>query len=136
MRRKLRALPPGGGPGARFLYGMALAVGCVAIPLGACGDDAPAGPAPRTVDIEVGDFFFRPVMVEARVGDTIRWTQIGMIPHTATSGQPGAPDAGTLFNLSLPDSGAVAEFTPTEPDTIAYFCIPHPFMTGSIIVTR
>lgn len=99
-----------------------------------CGDDGPTNPSPRTVEIEVFDFFFQPVMVNVRVGDTVRWIQRGQIPHTATSGEPGAPDAGALFDEPLGQTGDVAEVTLTQAGTLPYFCIPHPFMTGSIAV--
>jgi plastocyanin len=99
-----------------------------------CGDDGPTQPGGRTIDVDVFDFFFQPVMVEARVGDTIRWTQRGEIPHTATSGEPGSPDEGVLFDLELEETDDVEEFRVTRAGTIPYFCQPHHFMTGSIVV--
>jgi plastocyanin len=123
---------------ARSLGPAALAGACAVLLLGGCGDDSPTGPRGRTIDVQVGDFFFQPAVVEARPGDTVRWTQTGMIPHTATSGDPGAPDAGSLFDLDLETTADVEEFEvpATAPDTIPYFCRPHPFMTGSIVVSR
>ena len=99
-----------------------------------CGDDGPTNPGPRTVEIEVFDFFFQPDTVSARVSDTVRWIQRGQIPHTATSGEPGAADAGTLFDEPLGQAGDVAEVPLTRAGTLPYFCRPHPFMTGSIAV--
>lgn len=70
------------------------------------------------------------------VGDTVRWTNIGTIFHTVTSG-PGSsdPTAGTLFDQSMP-GGAVFEFTFTTPGTFPYFCRPHEFtgMKGTVVV--
>ena len=61
------------------------------LPLVACGDDDPIEPSGRTIEVEVLDFSFQPVMVNARVGDTIRWIQRDPVRHTATSGEPGTP---------------------------------------------
>jgi plastocyanin len=114
---------------------IALLLAACLLPLFAgCGDDDPTEPGGRTIDVEVFDFFFQPVMVNARVGDTIRFTQQGEIPHTATSGEPGAPNVGVVFDLGLEQTGDVEDFTPTQAETIPYFCRPHPFMTGSIVV--
>jgi plastocyanin len=114
--------------------GLLLAACLLALQAG-CGDDGPTNPpGGDTIDVEVVDFSFQPVMVNARVGDTIRWTQRSEIPHTATSGEPGAPDQGVLFDLGLEETGDVEEFEVTEAGTIPYFCLPHPFMTGSIVV--
>jgi plastocyanin len=99
-----------------------------------CGDDEPMRPSARTIDVEAFDFFFQPVAVNARVGDTIRFTQRGEIPHTATSGEPGVPDAGSVFDLQLQSAGDSMEFVTSQAGTIPFFCRPHPFMTGSITV--
>jgi len=122
--------------GAGLLRIAGLVSGCVLIAFAGCGDDGPMNPPRgRTIDVEVGDFFFQPVIVEAQVGDTIRWTQTGVIPHTATSGERGTSGEGSLFDFELVEVGDVAELELTAPDTIPYFCIPHFGMNGSIIVT-
>ncbi len=107
---------------------------CLLPLLAGCGDDDPTEPGGRTIDVEVFDFRFQPVMVNARVGDTIRFTQRDKIPHTATSGEPGVPGEGSLFDLGLEETGDVEEYRVTQSGTIPYFCRPHPFMTGSIVV--
>jgi plastocyanin len=118
---------------ARAVAGASL-LALLASPAG-CGDDGPTNPTPQTVEIEVFDFSFQPETVSVRAGDTVRWIQRGQIPHTATSGVPGAADAGALFDEPLGQTGDAAEVTLTRAGTFPYFCRPHPFMTGSIAVT-
>ena len=113
-----------------------LLAACLLALFDGCGDDDPTEPGGRTIDIEVLDFSFQPVMVNARVGDTIRWTQRGQVEHTATSGEPGVPGEGSLFDLGLEETGDVEEYRATQSGTIPYFCRPHPFMTGSIVVAQ
>ena len=119
---------------ARRFGAIPLVAGCLLTLVAGCGDDDPVDPGGRTIDVEVFDFFFQPISVNARVGDTIRFTQRGQIPHTATSGEPGAPDAGAVFDLQIENTGDVVEFETTQAGTIPFFCRPHPFMTGSIAV--
>ena len=110
------------------LVALALLVG------GGCGGDGPtAGDGGRVIQVEVVDFSFRPDTVDARVGDIIRWIQRDATPHTVTSSDPppGVPDG---FDQPVDAPGDVVEVVLTRPDTIAYFCRPHPFMQGTIFV--
>lgn len=99
------------------------------------GEGAPTGPdrEPRTIDVEVVSFSFRPDSVEARVGDTIRWTQRDEVAHTATSTDPAPAEPGG-FDEPLDAPGDVAEVRLTRAGTIRYFCKPHPGMVGTIVV--
>jgi plastocyanin len=103
----------------------------------ACGDDdGPTGPDPVTIDVEVVDFRFEPAVVNASVGDTIRWTQRDQVPHTTTSRTPAPGEPGGFNETGLVEPGDVVEVELTRAGTIDYFCIPHPFMTGSIVVSQ
>lgn len=108
---------------------LALAAG-----LAACDDYSTNGRQPATVDVDVVDFAFDPVEVEARVGDTIRWTQRGNVFHTVTEGVRGAPVPGG-FDGAVSEPGDTVLVVVTEPGTIDYFCVPHPGMDGRIVVT-
>lgn len=88
-----------------------------------------------TVDISMMDSFFVPVTKTINVGDTVRWTNNGNLPHTSTSGVDGNSvngiwDSGTLL------SDQTFSFTFDEPGTFPYHCTFHWFrgMKGTIIV--
>jgi plastocyanin len=92
---------------------------------------------------------FSPSTVTINVGDTVRWTWTGSLPHTVTSGAPGAVDgkfcsvpAGTTPSVATCDSisyaqgnGAVYSNTFTSAGTFPYFCEVHgAMMSGTVIV--
>jgi amicyanin len=77
--------------------------------------------------VEIADFAFSPQTLTIQVGDTVTWTNLDQVEHTATS-TTGAFDSG-LFGQNQSYS-----FTFTEPGTYDYLCTPHPSMTGRIIV--
>ena len=88
---------------------------------------APAAPAGRTVDVAMVDLAFEPAAIEAVAGSTIRWTNAGAAPHTATA-------ANGAFDSGIVPSGGTFEVTLDTPGTFAYVCELHPGMAGSIVV--
>jgi len=65
--------------------------------------------------------------VSVAPGTTVTWTNDGDIAHTVTS-QDG------LFESGLLQSGQDFQFTFDKPGTYSYFCTPHPWMLGQVIV--
>lgn len=84
---------------------------------------ASAVAADRT--IEMRDFAFSPQTVEIRVGDRVTWTNRDGVEHNATDGS---------FDTGLLAEGESASIRFTAPGTYAFFCEPHPSMTGTVIV--
>ncbi len=70
---------------------------------------------------------FDPKTQAVQVGQAIRFTNSGKIAHTATQSQ-GAFDTGFLKN------GESATLTFDTPGTFTFFCQPHPWMQGTIVV--
>jgi len=60
-------------------------------------------------------------------GTSVTWTNDGPTVHTATA------DAG-LFDSGILEAGESYSFTFDEPGSYDYFCVPHPFMRGKVIV--
>jgi len=75
--------------------------------------------------IEMRDFAFSPQTVEIRVGDRVTWTNRDGVEHNATNGS---------FDTGLLAQGESASIRFTAPGTYAFFCQPHPSMTGTVIV--
>ncbi len=60
------------------------------------------------------------------VNDKVLWTHVSGPAHTVTSGTgPTDPDAGILFDASLPAVGSTYTHTFTTPGDYFYFCRPH-----------
>src|SRR5207249_280729 len=70
---------------------------------------------------------FDPKTLTVQVGQAIRFTNTGKIAHTATQSQ-GAFDTGFLKN------GESATLTFDTPGAFTFFCQPHPWMQGTIVV--
>jgi amicyanin len=77
--------------------------------------------------VDIANFAFSPATLTIQVGDTVTWTNLDAVQHTATS-TTGVFDSGLL------DQDAGYSFTFTQPGTYDYLCTPHPTMTGQIVV--
>src|SRR6266542_1409599 len=97
---------------------------------------APAAEVPNPVQQEAAlaistpaiyDFGYRPGWILVPPGTTVTWTNEGPTVHTATA------DAGQ-FDSGILEAGESYSFTFTELGSYDYFCIPHPFMRGKVIV--
>ena len=76
-------------------------------------------------EIEIRSFKFHPSVIQVRVGDTIRWTNNDLAPHTATADEFGW-DSGPL------ERDETGELLVTEGMEHTYFCVFHPHMRGRI----
>ena len=77
--------------------------------------------------VEIVNFAYAPQELTIRVGDTVTWTNLDVVAHTATS-TSGAFDSGDL------EQGESYSLTFDAAGTYDYLCTPHPSMTGRIIV--
>ncbi|MGD9712705.1 MAG: plastocyanin/azurin family copper-binding protein [Thermomicrobiales bacterium] len=80
---------------------------------------------------------YDPPLVEVPVGTTIRWTNNDIVAHTVTSGVSdglaGVPDG--VFDSGFMDAGATWVHTLEQAGVFPYFCVPHPWMRGTLVVT-
>jgi quinohemoprotein ethanol dehydrogenase len=82
--------------------------------------------------IDIVDFGFSPGTVIIPPGTTVTWTNTGQQPHSATS--TVSETNAVQFDSGILDPGQSYSFTFDQPGTYSYFCVPHPFMRGTIIV--
>jgi nitrite reductase (NO-forming) len=101
--------------------------------------------APNTVIIPQGawnpanaEIAFSPKIITVTAGTTVTWQNNDVVVHTATSGassgQAGTPN-GT-FDSGDVQPGRTFEHTFTDAGTFDYFCKPHPWMIGQVVVTK
>ncbi len=82
-----------------------------------------------------------PNPIQAKVGQTVVWTNDDSAFHTVTSGLIGAADVGKLFDsglagpTALTAKGKTFEHTFDAAGEFDYHCTLHPAMTGKVIVT-
>jgi len=127
----------------------AVLVAMTAVALAACGGGTPspaasiAGPAGSSgaapcapsnaagsVAATVKDFAFAPEPVQAKVGDTVTWTNAGPTPHSA------ALDSFAVCATTTLNTGDAGSITFTAAGTYTYHCAIHPTrMKGTIVVS-
>jgi hypothetical protein len=79
-------------------------------------------------NVSIIDFAFIPEVDTISLGDSIRWTNNGAMPHTSTSDAKSLWDSGTL------DPGESFTFQFNTVGSYPYHCEFHPSMTGTIVV--
>jgi plastocyanin len=92
------------------------------------GPDEPTSGEPGTVTI--AGFAFGPDPTHVRAGAVITWRNTDNADHTVNSDAGGPLDSGSLHT----DDDYQVTFD--QPGTYSYFCAFHPFMRGTIEVTR
>jgi amicyanin len=89
--------------------------------------DAPAPQGGTAVSI--ADFKFNPATLTVPVGTTVTWTNQDEEPHTVVA-KDGA------FHSPGMDTHGSYSFTFSTPGSYDYVCSIHPFMTGTVVVTK
>jgi plastocyanin len=99
---------------------------------GPAGSTAPAAPeapaAPNAVNIS--NFAFAPVSLTVPVGTTVTWTNKDEEPHTVVSND------GSTFHSPGLGTDQTYSYTFAKPGTFDYTCSIHPFMHGTVEVTK
>jgi len=83
----------------------------------------------RTVRANIRNLAYAPATIEIEPGTTVVWRNNDQLEHTVT-----AVDRSWDSGLIRP--GASWQRTFREPGTYAFFCTPHPFMRGTVIVRQ
>jgi len=75
-----------------------------------------------------------PATVSINAGDTVSWSNDDTAAHTVTSGSAADGPSG-VFDSSLLIAGGTFEHTFDSSGTENYYCMVHPWMTGSVQVS-
>jgi plastocyanin len=113
--------------GLAFLPLALLIAGCPSVMPPPDGNDNDNGNGDEVAaTVRMQNIAFVPLEVTITVGETVRWVNDDIVPHTTTSGNPGDADAGSLWNSGLMGGGASFEHTFNEAGEFVYFCEVHP----------
>lgn len=85
----------------------------------------------QTFEVEIIGFEFVPGTLDVSVGDSVVWTNMDLARHTATSED---------WSMSGIDSGLLSRgesysYTFEEVGEYDYYCVPHPYMKGKVVVS-
>ena len=101
-----------------------------------------AGPTTVHVEIPVGtsvpgceekNACYSPADITINAGDTVHWMNIDSAVHTVTAGTPADAQMG-VFHSDLVMPGKTWDNTFDDAGSSDYFCMVHPWMTGSVKV--
>ena len=79
--------------------------------------------------------FYTPSNLTIQGNTTVSWTNNDTVLHTITSGDPGAGPSG-VFDSSLIGPNNQFNYTFSAEGQFKYYCTLHPFMTGTVTVTK
>jgi amicyanin len=124
---------PNTAPSASFSPGMTPGMSGQGTP----GTQTPAATAPATAApapqggsaVGITDFKFVPATLTVPVGTTVTWTNNDEEPHAI------AAKDGSFHGPGM-DTHGTYSFTFTNPGSYNYVCSIHPFMTGTVVVTK
>ena len=82
---------------------------------------------------QIGQIYYDPQDITVSTGSTVQWFNEDETIHTVTSGSPDEGSTG-VFDSSIIDAGSSFEYTFNSVGEFDYYCIVHPWMTGSVSV--
>jgi amicyanin len=85
-----------------------------------------------TNSVEIKDYAYSPTTITVKVGTKVTWTNQDTVKHTVTS-DPGTP---AVISSELFGKGESFSYTFDKAGTYTYFCEPHPYMKGTVVVTE
>ena len=83
--------------------------------------------------VEIKDMAYIPESLNINKGDTVIWRNKDGMAHTATRNDPPAFDTGNISANT--DSRSIRFNENSDKNVFEYFCKPHPFMIGRILVS-
>ena len=88
-----------------------------------------SGDEPQTHILEIRNLQFIPAEITVNIGDTIKWINHDIIPHTATADDKS-------WDSMLIGSGNEWEMIVEENTFTSYFCFYHPGMKATIRINQ
>jgi len=89
-----------------------------------------SGSQPSTspvTEVAIESFTFKPAEIRVPVGGTVTWYNQDSVVHTATA-RDGTFDSGNMSR------GDTFSYTFGEKGVFDYYCVPHPYMEGKVVV--
>jgi outer membrane protein assembly factor BamB/plastocyanin len=90
-------------------------------------------PAGEVFEATMQSLKYIPEDIDIKVGTTVVWTNEDVVAHTVTH---RAKVEDQLFSSPLLVPGETFSFTFETAGTYGIFCLPHPFMTGTVVVSE
>ena len=108
------------------VFGSVFVAACVVVTLAIVG--CPISGEPGANEVFMRSISFDPAEITIQVGESVTWNNRDIVPHTATSGNPGDQDLGSFFRSGLLVQEGTFTHTFNEAGEFVYFCEVHPVM--------
>lgn len=92
----------------------------------------PSAVSGKVFEASMQSLKFIPPEIDIEAGTTVGWKNEDTVAHTVTHRMKVEDQ---LFSSPLIAPGDSFSFTFETPGTYAYYCMPHPFMTGAVVVS-
>ncbi|MGI0056224.1 MAG: plastocyanin/azurin family copper-binding protein [Nitrosarchaeum sp.] len=79
---------------------------------------------------QIGQIYYDPEVIQVPVGTTVIWENTDSVVHTVTSSPEEGPNGA--FDSGMIAAGESFKFAFNTPGKENYFCMVHPWMTGSV----
>ena len=86
------------------------------------------GGDPGANEVFMQSIAFNPMEITIQAGESVTWTNQDIVPHTATSGNPGDDDLDSIFRSAVLSQGGTFTHTFEDAGEFVYFCEVHPGM--------
>lgn len=87
--------------------------------------------ANATNAVAIQNYAFAPAAITVKVGTVVTWTNQDAVRHSVTSSTKGSGPESQLFGR-----GETYSYTFATAGTYSYYCLPHPYMKGTVTVTQ
>ncbi len=87
----------------------------------------------KHVTVQLQGSAFSPTQIHVTPGTTVTWKNDDEVTHTVTSGRNGKPDG--MFDSKDLTPGKSFSYTFKKSGTYPYYCVYHPNMVGTVIVS-
>ena len=93
--------------------------------------DVNIGTQVGTANVGIVNYQYYPKTLTVKKGTTVTWTNEDAAAHTVTS-----IGANLILNSALFGENKTYSYTFNEVGTFDYYCKPHPYMKGTVVVTN
>jgi len=111
------------------ILGALLVSACSVSGANAGDSNEPTTKTPVAHVFEIKDFVFSPATLSVKPGDTITWTNLDIVPHTATANDKS-------WDSKELKTGESYTITVTTATFAGYFCVYHPSMVATLNVSK
>lgn len=123
----------------RTVLSVAAAGACLAaaaVPALAHHTAARSAATAQTHTVKFGEYFYKPKRLTIKVGDRVRFTNVGKIEHTVADSTKSGTIRSRVIKPRPLAHGKSQTVTFKKPGTVYYLCTFHPTLMKGVLIVR